>query len=83
MSGQGYAITLGLGLLYGLTGGLVWFGLRPGLYLNYVCSLIYLARPRLGLGLWADMRLPEFKAHFARQDDPSKPVSRRGAENAE
>ena len=67
MSGKGYAIILGLGLLYGLTGTLVWFGLRPGLYLNYGCSLIYLARPRLGLGVWAGMRRPEFKAHFSRR----------------
>ena len=67
MSHQGYAITLGLGLLYSLTGALVWFGFRPGLYLNYGCSLIYLARPRLGLRLWADMRRPEFQAHFARK----------------
>ena len=79
MSTQGYAILLGLGLLYSLTGALVWFGLRPGLYLNYGCSLIYLARPRLGLALWADMRRPEFKAHFGRRNDHSNPVSRRGA----
>ncbi len=83
MSPKGYAITLGIGLLYALTGALVWLGLRPGLYLNYACSLIYLARPRLGLALWADMRRPEFKAHFGRRNDDSKPVSRRGAENAE
>jgi hypothetical protein len=65
MSPKGYAITVGLGILYGLTGTLVWFGLWPGLYLNYLCSLIYLTRPRLGLNLWADMRRPEFKAHFS------------------
>jgi len=64
MSPKGYAITLGLGLLYGFAGTLVWFGFRAGLYLNYACSLIYLTRPRLGLNLWADMRRPEFKAHF-------------------
>ena len=60
-----YAITIGLGLLYLFTGTLVWFGVRVGRYLNFICSLIYLTRPRLGLRLWREMDSPEFKAHFA------------------
>lgn len=60
-----YAITIGLGLLYLFTGALVWFGVRVGRYFNFVCSLIYLTRPRLGLRLWREMESPEFKGHFA------------------
>lgn len=69
MSTQGYVITLSLGLLYLTTGLLVWLGLRPGLYLNYVCSLVYLARPGLGLRLWRNMRQPEFQKHFLGKEE--------------
>jgi hypothetical protein len=79
LSREGCAIGLGTGLVYCLTGVLMWFGTPLGRYLNYPCSLIYLTRPRLGLRAWADMRRPEFKAHFSGRDDHSKPVSRRGA----
>lgn len=65
MSQRGYVITLALGALYLVTGLLVWLGLRPGRYLNYVCSLLYLARPGLGLRLWRNMRQPDFRQHFA------------------
>jgi hypothetical protein len=67
MSARGYVITLTLALVYLTTGLLVWLGLRPGLYLNYACSLIYLARPGLGLRLWRNMRQPEFREHFRRK----------------
>jgi hypothetical protein len=63
--GSAYAITAGLGQLYLFTGTLVWFGVRLGRYLNFVCCLIYLTRPRLGLRLWREMESAEFKAHFA------------------
>lgn len=78
---SGYVITLGLGLLYLLAGTLVWLGTRIGRLLNFICSLAYLTRPRLGLRLWREMESPEFKAHFASPDDRSKPVSRRDAES--
>jgi hypothetical protein len=78
LSREGYAIGLGIGLGYSLTGALMWFGTPLGRYLNYVCSLLYLTRPRLGLRAWADMGRPDFKAHFASRDDRSKPVSRSG-----
>jgi hypothetical protein len=68
LSREGYAIGLGLGLVYGLTGLLMWIGTPLGRYLNYPCSLVYLTRPALGLRAWADMRRPEFKAHFGRTD---------------
>jgi hypothetical protein len=63
-SRRGYAITLGIAALYLLTGTTVWLGARPGRYLNYFCSLIYLARPSLGLRLWRINDSAEFKAHF-------------------
>ena len=69
MSTRGYAITLSLGLLYLATGLLVWLGRRPGLYLNYACSLVYLARPGLGLRLWRNMRQPEFREHFRGKEE--------------
>jgi hypothetical protein len=65
LSPKTYAICLGLGALYGATGAMVWFGTPAGRYLNYVCSLFYLARPQLGLRLWRIFDSAEFKAHFA------------------
>jgi hypothetical protein len=67
-----YAITLGLGLLYLFTGTLVWFGVRVGRYFNFVCSLIYLTRPRLGLRLWREMDSAEFRSHFAARGSRSE-----------
>ncbi len=72
LSREGYTIGLGIGIAYGLTGVLMWFGTPLGRYLNYACSLIYLTRPRLGLRAWADMRRPEFKAHFFGRDGQKK-----------
>jgi len=65
IGGSAYAITISLGLLYLFTGALVWFGVRVGRYFNFICSLIYLTRPRLGLRLWREMDSMEFKSHFA------------------
>jgi len=67
-----YGITGGLGVLYGLAGTLVWFGLWGGRLLSRVCGLLYLARPSLGSFLWEIMDSEEFRRHFAR--------SRRGQE---
>ncbi len=64
LSGKAYAITLGLAGIYALTGLLVWRGFRFGLVLNYLCSLLYLARPPLGLRIWKTMRSEEFRRHF-------------------
>lgn len=72
MSPRGYGITLTLGLLYVATGLLVWFGRQPGVYLNYACSLIYLARPNLGLRLWRNMRQPAFREHFRGKEELRK-----------
>jgi hypothetical protein len=68
ISRKGYAITLAIAVFYGGVGAMVWFGVRVGRYLNYVCSLIYLARPALGLRLWKAMGTPEFKNHFDRKE---------------
>ena len=62
-----YAITLGLGVLYLLAGTLVWLGAPLGRVISRICSLLYLARPGFGLGLWEAMNLPEFAAHFQRK----------------
>jgi hypothetical protein len=67
LSPKGYAITLTIAASYLGTGTLVWLGVRLGRYLNYACSLIYLARPQLGLRIWRLMGTPEFKAHFTRR----------------
>lgn len=69
LSRKGYAITLSLAAGYGLAGITAWFGVPGGRALNYVFSLLYLARPQLGLRLWRAMDTPEFKAHF----QPDKP----------
>jgi hypothetical protein len=70
LSAQGYAITLGIAALYLGTGTLVWIGAPLGRYLSYGCSLIYLARPQLGLRIWRLMGTSDFKAHFARPKPP-------------
>lgn len=70
LSLRGYAITLGIAALYLGTGALVWSGAPLGRYLNYACSLLYLARPQLGLRLWRLMGTNEFKAHFALPKPP-------------
>ena len=62
-----YLITLGLAVLYGLAGTLVWFGASGGRLLSRVCGLLYLARPSLGSRLWEIMDSDEFKAHFRRR----------------
>ena len=59
-----YAIAIGIGALYCVTGALVWFGAPTGRFFSRVCGLIYLARPRLGSYLWEIMDSAEFKAHF-------------------
>lgn len=68
-----YLLVLGIALLYGATGLLVWTGAPTGRFFSYVCSLIYLARPQLGEPIWRIMRSPEFKAHFARPPRSSGP----------
>lgn len=68
-----YVYALGLGALYGATGFMVWAGAPPGRYFNYVCSLLYLARPPLGLQIWRIMRSPEYRAHFERPLLNSRP----------
>lgn len=69
LSRKTYAITIGMGVLYFVTGVLVWFGAPVGRVLNYVASLLYLARPPLGLRIWKIMRSDEFKAHFGKTRD--------------
>jgi hypothetical protein len=67
LSRRTYTITLGLGIIYLIAGVLVWFGTPGGRVLNYVCSMLYLARPPLGMRIWKVMRSPDYKAHFSRQ----------------
>jgi hypothetical protein len=59
-----YAIALGIGLTYCLTGAMVWFGTPAGRFLSRVCGLLYLARPQLGSHLWRLMDSAEYQAHF-------------------
>ena len=61
-----FQIAGGLGLLYGVTGYLVWRGVRPGRLLSRCCGLLYLARPGLGSHLWRIMDSAEYAAHFRR-----------------
>jgi hypothetical protein len=61
-----YGITIGLAVLYFLTGTLVWWGAPPGRLLSRVCGLLYLARPNFGSAIWETMNSPEFRAHFRR-----------------
>ena len=61
-----FQVSLGLGLLYGLAGYLVWRGLPPGRWLSRLCGLLYLARPGLGSQLWRIMDSEEYRAHFRR-----------------
>lgn len=61
-----YVIALGIGLTYGLTGALVWFGTPAGRILSRVCGLLYLARPQFGSHLWRLMDSAEYQAHFKR-----------------
>lgn len=68
LSRKTYTITIGLALLYLVTGFLVWFGTPIGRPFNYVLALPYLARPPLGLRVWKIMRSDEFKAHFRRTE---------------
>lgn len=68
LSRRGYAITLSIAGFYLLAGAMVWFGVSLGRVVNYVCSLIYLARPPLGLRIWRLSDSAEFKAHFARSE---------------
>jgi hypothetical protein len=65
-----YQITLGLGVLYLLAGTLVWLGAPLGRVCSRVCSLLYLARPSFGLGIWETMNRPDFAAHFRRGAEP-------------
>ena len=73
VSPQAYVYTLGLGFLYAATGFMVWIGAPMGRFLSYVCSLIYLTRPQLGLPIWRIMSSPEFKDHFTRSPRASRP----------
>ena len=68
-----YVYALGLSMLYAATGFMVWAGAPPGRYFNYVCSLLYLARPPLGLQIWRIMRSQEYRAHFERPPQTSRP----------
>lgn len=67
LSRQTYAITITLSVLYLLAGLSVWQGWPIGRPLNYVCALLYLARPPLGLRIWKIMRSPEYREHFQRK----------------
>jgi hypothetical protein len=67
-----YQITLGLGVLYMVAGTLVWYGAPLGRVCSRVCSLLYLARPAFGLGIWETMNRPDFAAHFERGDAPGR-----------
>lgn len=78
LSRRTYAITVGLGATYLITGVLVWFGTPIGRVLNYVCSLLYLARPPLGLRIWKIMRSEEFKAHFRKAGALGPPAGNEG-----
>ena len=73
VSPDAYLSTLGLGLLYAATGFMVWTGAPTGRFFSYVCSLLYLARPQLGLPIWRIMSSPEYKAHFERPPRTSRP----------
>ena len=73
VSPEAYLYTLGLGFLYAATGFMVWIGAPLGRFLSYVCSLIYLTRPQLGLPIWRIMSSPEYKSHFKRPPQPSQP----------
>jgi hypothetical protein len=64
LSQKTHGILLGLSAGYALAGILVWYGAPPGRLLNYVCSLLYLARPPLGMRIWKIMRSEEYQAHF-------------------
>lgn len=64
LSRRTYLACLGLTVLYGLTGVLVWYGVPLGRPLNYVCSFLYLARPPLGMRIWKIMRSEEYRRHF-------------------
>jgi hypothetical protein len=68
-----YAIALGIGLGYTITGLMVWFGTPTGRFMSRVCGLLYLARPQFGSHLWRIMDSTEFQAHFAsaRQNPPT------------
>ncbi|MBI4622191.1 MAG: hypothetical protein HY736_03085 [Verrucomicrobia bacterium] len=63
----------GLSFLYAATGFMVWTGTPPGRFFSYACSLLYLARPPLGLQIWRIMRSSEYKAHFERPPQDSRP----------
>jgi hypothetical protein len=61
-----YAIALGIGLGYTITGVLVWYGTPAGRFLSRLCGLLYLARPQLGFRLWRSMDSADYRAHFRR-----------------
>jgi hypothetical protein len=70
---QSYLIAFGLGFLYLAAGTMVWFGTPAGRLFNYVCSVLYLARPALGLRILRISDSAEFKAHFKRDKSISNP----------
>lgn len=59
-----YAIALGIGLGYSITGLMVWFGTPAGRFMSRVCALLYLARPQFGSHLWRIMDSAEYQNHF-------------------
>jgi hypothetical protein len=67
LSTKTYVISLALAALYLSAGTLVWYGLPFGRVLSRVCTLLYLARPRLGSTLWEIMDSPEYREHFERR----------------
>ena len=69
-----YAITLGLGAFYLVTGTMVWFGAPLARVLSRMCGLLYLARPQLGSHLWHIMDSPEYRAHFTRRRPDQPPA---------
>ena len=63
-----YAIALGIGLGYTITGVMVWCGTPTGRFLSRLCGLLYLARPQLGSRLWRIMDSADYQAHFRRPE---------------
>lgn len=69
-----YAIAVGIGLGYSITGLMVWFGTPAGRFMSRVCGLLYLARPQFGSHLWRIMDSAEYQNYFTptRQHPPTQ-----------